>query len=85
MHIADKSVGSTPAGSTDQESAARAVQRMFDEIAPRYDFLNHTLSLNVDRLWWRRAARTFLHILSRKMPQFSISVPAPAICPLRCE
>jgi demethylmenaquinone methyltransferase/2-methoxy-6-polyprenyl-1,4-benzoquinol methylase len=28
---------------------------MFTAIAPRYDFLNHALSLNVDRLW-RRAA-----------------------------
>lgn len=39
---------------------------MFDEIAPRYDFLNHALSMNVDRLWWRRTARTFLHILERE-------------------
>jgi len=38
---------------------------MFTSIAPRYDLLNHLLSLNVDRLWWRRAARTFRHILSR--------------------
>jgi demethylmenaquinone methyltransferase / 2-methoxy-6-polyprenyl-1,4-benzoquinol methylase len=30
------------------------VQRMFGEIAPRYDFLNHLLSLNIDRYWrWR--------------------------------
>jgi demethylmenaquinone methyltransferase / 2-methoxy-6-polyprenyl-1,4-benzoquinol methylase len=63
---ADKIVGSTPAGASDQESAARAVREMFDEIAPRYDFLNHTLSMNVDRLWWRRTARTFLHILHRE-------------------
>ena len=28
---------------------------MFTAIAPRYDFLNHLLSLNVDRSW-RRAA-----------------------------
>jgi len=63
---ADKIVGSTPAGASDQESAARAVRQMFDEIAPRYDFLNHTLSMNVDRLWWRRTARTFLHILERE-------------------
>jgi demethylmenaquinone methyltransferase/2-methoxy-6-polyprenyl-1,4-benzoquinol methylase len=38
---------------------------MFTSIAPRYDLLNHLLSLNVDRLWWRRAARTFRHILTR--------------------
>ncbi|HEV2991191.1 MAG TPA: ubiquinone/menaquinone biosynthesis methyltransferase [Candidatus Angelobacter sp.] len=58
--------GTMPAGATDEESAARAVQRMFDDIAPRYDFLNHTLSVNVDRLWWRRTARTFKHILERE-------------------
>jgi len=57
--------GTRPAGTSDEESAARAVQQMFDQIAPRYDLLNHTLSLNVDRLWWRRAARTFVHILAR--------------------
>jgi demethylmenaquinone methyltransferase/2-methoxy-6-polyprenyl-1,4-benzoquinol methylase len=38
---------------------------MFSAIAPRYDLLNHLLSLNVDRLWWRRAARTFSGILHR--------------------
>lgn len=39
---------------------------MFDEIAPRYDLANHVLSMNVDRLWWRRTARTFSHILGRE-------------------
>jgi demethylmenaquinone methyltransferase/2-methoxy-6-polyprenyl-1,4-benzoquinol methylase len=38
---------------------------MFSSIAPRYDLLNHLLSFNVDRLWWRRTARAFAHILSR--------------------
>jgi demethylmenaquinone methyltransferase/2-methoxy-6-polyprenyl-1,4-benzoquinol methylase len=37
---------------------------MFDAIAPRYDLLNHVLSANVDRLWWRRAARRFRATLS---------------------
>ena len=35
------------------------VRRIFSEIAPRYDLLNHVLSLNIDR-GWRRAALTDL-------------------------
>jgi demethylmenaquinone methyltransferase/2-methoxy-6-polyprenyl-1,4-benzoquinol methylase len=55
-----------PSGATDERSAARAVRQMFDEIAPRYDLVNHVMSMSVDRLWWRRTARTFTHILSRR-------------------
>ena len=35
----------------------RYVRRMFSEIAPSYDLLNHVLSFNVDRLWRRAALR----------------------------
>jgi demethylmenaquinone methyltransferase / 2-methoxy-6-polyprenyl-1,4-benzoquinol methylase len=38
---------------------------MFTSIAPRYDLLNHMLSFNVDRLWWRRTARSFAQILAQ--------------------
>jgi demethylmenaquinone methyltransferase/2-methoxy-6-polyprenyl-1,4-benzoquinol methylase len=31
------------------------VKRAFSEIAPRYDLLNHLLSLNIDRIWRRKA------------------------------
>ena len=34
-----------------------AVEQMFDNIAPEYDALNHILSLDIDRLWRRRAVR----------------------------
>jgi demethylmenaquinone methyltransferase/2-methoxy-6-polyprenyl-1,4-benzoquinol methylase len=38
--------------------AARAyVRGVFEQIAPRYDQLNHLLSLNIDRRWRRRAVR----------------------------
>ena len=58
-------VGATPEGAQDRQQAAAAVRDMFTSIAPRYDLLNHLLSFNIDRLWWRRAARTFRHILQR--------------------
>jgi demethylmenaquinone methyltransferase / 2-methoxy-6-polyprenyl-1,4-benzoquinol methylase len=58
-------VGAAPQGASDRNSAARAVREMFTSIAPRYDLLNHVLSMNVDRLWWRRTARTFRHIVGR--------------------
>jgi len=58
-------VGTQPPGAAGEEAAATAVREMFSAIAPRYDLLNHVLSINVDRLWWRRAARAFRHILER--------------------
>ena len=33
------------------------VKRMFDNIAPTYDRLNHILSLSIDRVWRRRVMR----------------------------
>ncbi len=33
------------------------IQRMFGEIAPRYDFLNHLLSMGIDRHWRRKTTR----------------------------
>lgn len=47
--------GLQPEGST--------IRRMFADVAPRYDFLNHTLSGGVDRLWRR-------HTVSRALEPF---------------
>ena len=58
-------VGAAPQGASDPRSAARAVREMFTAIAPSYDLLNHVLSLNLDRLWWRRTAGMFRHIVTR--------------------
>jgi demethylmenaquinone methyltransferase / 2-methoxy-6-polyprenyl-1,4-benzoquinol methylase len=58
-------VGAAPIGSADEASAATAVRDMFSSIAPRYDLLNHVLSMNVDRLWWNRTAKAFSGILGR--------------------
>jgi demethylmenaquinone methyltransferase/2-methoxy-6-polyprenyl-1,4-benzoquinol methylase len=56
--------GARPTGAEDEAGAARAVQQMFDSIAPRYDLLNHVLSASVDRLWWWQTARKFKSILA---------------------
>ncbi len=56
--------GARPAGAADESSAAHAVRQMFNAIAPRYDLLNHVLSANVDRLWWKRTARRFRDVLA---------------------
>jgi demethylmenaquinone methyltransferase/2-methoxy-6-polyprenyl-1,4-benzoquinol methylase len=59
------STGARPAGASDEQGSAAAVQQMFDNIAPRYDLLNHVLSMNIDRVWWWRAARRFRKILAQ--------------------
>lgn len=38
---------------TDQ-TKKEEVREMFDNIAPKYDLLNHTLSMSIDRVWRRR-------------------------------
>ena len=58
-------IGAAPAGARDEASASDAVREMFTSIAPRYDLLNHVLSMNIDRLWWNRTARMFANILQR--------------------
>jgi demethylmenaquinone methyltransferase / 2-methoxy-6-polyprenyl-1,4-benzoquinol methylase len=40
------------------------VEEMFDQISPRYDFLNHLLSFQIDKIWRRRAVK----ILGRYKP-----------------
>jgi demethylmenaquinone methyltransferase/2-methoxy-6-polyprenyl-1,4-benzoquinol methylase len=57
--------GARPEGARDESEAARQVREMFSRIAPRYDFLNHLLSLDLDRVWRRRVAELFGHILGR--------------------
>jgi demethylmenaquinone methyltransferase/2-methoxy-6-polyprenyl-1,4-benzoquinol methylase len=58
-------VGAAPAGAADESTAATAVRDMFSSIAPRYDLLNHVLSMNIDRVWWNRTARYFADVLNR--------------------
>jgi demethylmenaquinone methyltransferase / 2-methoxy-6-polyprenyl-1,4-benzoquinol methylase len=57
--------GTRPEGAQTEADASRKVREMFTEIAPRYDFLNHLLSLEMDRVWRARTARRLWPILRR--------------------
>jgi demethylmenaquinone methyltransferase / 2-methoxy-6-polyprenyl-1,4-benzoquinol methylase len=59
----ERVVGAAPAGACDEAAAADAVREMFTSIAPRYDLLNHLLSMHIDRMWWNRTARAFSQAL----------------------
>jgi demethylmenaquinone methyltransferase/2-methoxy-6-polyprenyl-1,4-benzoquinol methylase len=45
-----------------QDSKKSQVQQMFDNIAFRYDFLNHFLSMGIDNFWRRKAISKIKHI-----------------------
>ncbi len=55
--------GTRPEGARDEREAAAHVREMFGRIAPRYDLLNHLLSLDIDKVWRRRVARRVSAIL----------------------
>ena len=53
-----------PLDEKESQAVLATLIKMFNSIAPRYDLLNHVLSANVDRLWWRRTARRFRDLLA---------------------
>jgi demethylmenaquinone methyltransferase / 2-methoxy-6-polyprenyl-1,4-benzoquinol methylase len=61
-----KPPGTCRAGNSeiDQQQAAW-VQSMFEDVAPRYDFLNHLLSFNIDRSWRKRLLNSVSPVFQR--------------------
>lgn len=57
--------GTRPEGAVTEADASKRVREMFTQIAPRYDLLNHLLSLQLDRLWRARAAKFLKPVLDR--------------------
>ncbi len=54
----------------DSESKTAQVEKMFDNIAPAYDKLNHALSWNIDKSWRRKA----IGLLKPFHPQYVMDV-----------
>ena len=55
----------TPYTTPENESKKKQVERMFDNIAHKYDFLNHFFSMGIDVLWRKRCIR----ILTNENPK----------------
>lgn len=47
----------TPYKAVSEETKKKQVERMFDSIAPKYDFLNHFFSMGIDVLWRKKCIR----------------------------
>jgi demethylmenaquinone methyltransferase/2-methoxy-6-polyprenyl-1,4-benzoquinol methylase len=60
-----KAEGATPPSAATEQEASRWVRDMFGDVAPRYDFLNHLLSLNIDRVWRARTVDRVRGVLDR--------------------
>jgi demethylmenaquinone methyltransferase/2-methoxy-6-polyprenyl-1,4-benzoquinol methylase len=81
--------GSSPAGVQGEQEVARHVRRMFDGVAPRYDFLNHLLSFQTDRYWrWRtvRLLRPYLlrpncHVIDLCCGSGDLTIALQRACP----
>ncbi|HXH71097.1 MAG TPA: bifunctional demethylmenaquinone methyltransferase/2-methoxy-6-polyprenyl-1,4-benzoquinol methylase UbiE [Pyrinomonadaceae bacterium] len=50
----------------DELKHARTVREMFSDISPKYDFLNHFLSVNIDKSWRRLVGKRLKNVLDRK-------------------
>jgi demethylmenaquinone methyltransferase/2-methoxy-6-polyprenyl-1,4-benzoquinol methylase len=51
-------------------SKKEQVAQMFDNISPKYDFLNHTLSLGIDHIWRRKAIK----LLKKDQPKLILDI-----------
>ncbi len=49
----------------DEAATGAAVREMFGEVAPKYDFLNHLLSMGTDIAWRNATARSLQDVLAR--------------------
>ncbi|MEO8147636.1 MAG: bifunctional demethylmenaquinone methyltransferase/2-methoxy-6-polyprenyl-1,4-benzoquinol methylase UbiE [Bacteroidia bacterium] len=53
-----------------EKSKREQVEKMFDHIAPKYDFLNHFLSFGIDRSW----RKTAINMLSAESPKLILDI-----------
>src|SRR5206468_3323585 len=55
MPVSELETAEAQAAAAGGDAKRAYVQRIFSQIAPRYDLLNHLLSFNIDKAWRRKA------------------------------
>lgn len=56
-HPAERETSVAAGRESSLDKSNQRVRAMFSQIAPRYDLLNHVLSLNIDRMWRSQTVR----------------------------
>ncbi|MBU2018691.1 MAG: bifunctional demethylmenaquinone methyltransferase/2-methoxy-6-polyprenyl-1,4-benzoquinol methylase UbiE [Bacteroidetes bacterium] len=73
-----------PYGSEDQ-SKKQEVEKMFDNISSKYDFLNHFLSMGIDKLWRKKAVRELKSLAPQKLLDIATGTGDFAIALMRLQ
>lgn len=67
------------------DSKKQEVKQMFDNIAPTYDFLNHALSLNIDKIWRRKTIKSLASIHPKRILDIATGTGDLAIAALQLK
>lgn len=67
------------------KSKKEQVAGMFDNIASKYDFLNHFLSLNIDKIWRKKVVRILKKINPEQILDVATGTADLAIASLACK
>jgi demethylmenaquinone methyltransferase/2-methoxy-6-polyprenyl-1,4-benzoquinol methylase len=65
------------------DSKKQQVESMFNSIAPKYDFLNHFLSMGIDHLWRKKTIKQLKSLKPKTMLDVATGTGDLAICALK--
>ena len=68
-----------------RQSKKKQIEEMFDNISPKYDLLNHLLSLNIDKLWRKNAINKLKAFNPQKILDVATGTADFAIAATRIE
>jgi demethylmenaquinone methyltransferase/2-methoxy-6-polyprenyl-1,4-benzoquinol methylase len=67
------------------KSKKEEVEQMFDNISVKYDFLNHFLSLGIDRIWRKKAVKELKEVNPKKILDIATGTGDFAIANMKLE